>query len=63
MVKYILSLIATFVVACCGWYLILGGSAIIGGAIIGFCMFFAFWMSVHMVFGTVDNFIKEVSTW
>lgn len=63
MVKYVLSLIGVFIVSTFAWYLIHSGVAYVGGAIIGLCVFFAFWVAVRMVFGSFDNFIKEVRTW
>lgn len=64
--KYFLSLVATFVVASMGWLLIGAGATVGGGLVLAACAVFAFWMSIHLTFGSVKNYIKyveEVQVW
>lgn len=58
--KYFLSLVATFVVASLGWLLIGAGAAVGGGIVLAACAIFAFWMSIHLTFGSVKNYIEYV---
>lgn len=64
--KFVSSLFIAFVVACLGWSFIATGPVVLGAAILGLCFSFAYWMSVHLTFGTLKNYvnyIEEVSLW
>lgn len=58
--KYFLSLVATFVVASLGWLLIGAGATVGGGIVLAACAIFAFWMSIHLAFGSVKSYIEYV---
>ena len=64
--KFVSSLFIAFVVACLGWSFIISGPVVLGATILGLCFSFAYWMSVHLAFGTIRNYVtylEEISLW
>lgn len=64
--KFVSSLLIAFIVACLGWSFIYTGPVLLGVAILGVCFSFAYWMSVHLAFGSLRNYaayLEEIPLW
>lgn len=64
--KFVSSLFIAFVAACLGWSFIATGPVFVGVVILGVCFSFAYWMSVHLAFGTLRNYVtylEEIQLW
>lgn len=62
--KYTLSLVGAFVIACVGWSLIGSGTALLGSLVLALCFCFAYAASVYFAFGSFRNFIEKMEeTW
>lgn len=64
--KFLSSLIVTFIVSCVGWSIIYSGPAAVGVAVLVACVLFAYFMSIHLAFGSIRkfaNYLEEMSEW
>lgn len=64
--KFVSSLLVTFVVACLGWSFIYTGPVLLGVVILGACFSLAYWVSVHLAFGSIRNYLtylEELQLW
>lgn len=63
MMKYVSSLVLTFLVASLGWSFVFTGPLWAGISLLAVCLVFAYFMSIHLTFGSFRNFVKEIEEW